>query len=160
MALTDSFVFTHAASELLKGHMNLVTSDMRLVLTMTNETTHSTGRDLDNLSVMSLDEYDGTGYPGPPVGSYANRANLLTEAVNEDELNNRAEFDAADYTFTSLAKGTRQASAALVYKHDVTDDTTSKPLARVASGGFPFDGTGSDVTIQWNVEGIVQATCV
>ena len=48
-------------------------------------------------------------------------------------------------------------SGALLYIH-VTDDTDSIPAAWIDTGGFPFDGTGANNTIQWNALGIVQLT--
>jgi hypothetical protein len=79
----------------------------------------------------------------------------LTEAVNEDLANDRAEFDAADVTWTALGAGTRSMAGAVIFKF-VTNDADSIPLIYIDSGGFPKAASGGDVTLQFNTEGIMQ----
>ncbi len=145
-----SFVYTEMKRGLLAGEIDLATSgdDIRVMLVMSN-TTADTEEDVTTISgFTTLDEYDGASYA---------RQTLTGEAVAADNTNDRGEFDATDATFSSIGAGTRQAVAAVVYKH-VTNDTDSVPLAYIDTGGFPFDGNGGDVTIAWNAEGIIQAT--
>ncbi len=124
--------------------MDLNADDLRLLLLMTN-TTADTDVDADNTSGYTLDECDGTNYA---------RVALANEAVNVDDANDRAEFDADDVVFTSLGNGTRQLQGALIHEH-ITND----------AGSFPFSWTdfsstinpgGSTFSIQFNAEGIVQ----
>jgi hypothetical protein len=130
----------------LEGEIDLVNDDIRVMLVMTN-TTADTEDDVNTISAFTtLDEFDGAGY---------SRQALASQAVNEDAANNRAEFDATDSTFSSIAVGTRQVQAAILFKH-VTNDTDSVPLAFIDDGGFPFTANGSDVVSQWNAEGILQ----
>lgn len=144
----SSFVYTPAKAALLRGEIDLVGDDIRVALVMTN-TTADTEQDVGLMNGFSvLDEYDGS--------AYARKA-LATQAVNEDDPNNRGEFDADDITWTALGAGTRNAQAMLVYKH-VTNDTDSIPLAFIDTGGFPFAGNLGDVSVTWNAQGILQAT--
>lgn len=142
-----SFVYTHAKYLLATGGIDLATADIRVMLVMTN-TTADTEKDVEFVGdFTTLDEYDGA--------NYARKA--LTEAVNQDDANDRAEFDATDIQWAALGVGTRQAQAMVVFKHD-TNDAGSTPIAYIDSGGFPFSGNGGDVDVAWNSEGIIQLT--
>jgi len=143
-----NLAYTYAKSEILKGNIDLSSDDIRVMLVMSN-TTADTEQDTDFIDQLgTLDEHDGANYA---------RKELANEAVAVDDANNRGEFDADDVTWTALGVGTRQAVGAVVYKH-VNDDTDSVLIAYIDTGGFPFDASGGDVTIQWNAEGILQAT--
>lgn len=143
-----NFVYNEAKNQILTGGIDFASDDIRVLLVMSN-TTAGAEDDKDTISgFTTLDEYDGANY---------SRQALANEAVNEKAANDRAEFDGDDVTFSSLGAGTRQCQAAIVYKH-VTNDSDSIPIAYIDTGGFPFDGNGGDVTIQWNADGIVQAT--
>lgn len=148
-----SFVYTRAKREIFLGDVQFDTDDIRLILVMTNSSAN-TEEDTTFIDQFgTLDEYDGGARPP----AFASRDALASEAVNEDTANDRAEFDATDFTFSSLVAGTRQALGVIVYQHK-TNDADSVPLVYIDTGGFPFTGNGSDVTMNWNVEGILQAT--
>lgn len=143
----SNFVFTEALEEHAKGSINLATDDIRVMLVMSNTTADvegSGGVDATTLSAITLDEYDGA--------NYARKA-LANESVTKDATNNKGVFDADDVTWSALGVGTRQAQAALIFKN-VTNDADSIPLYYVDTGGFPFAGNGSDVTLQWASTGI------
>jgi len=128
------------------GEIDLNADDIRVALLMTN-TSADTENDakvyVDDLT--TLDECDGANYV---------RKALANEAVNKDDANDRAEFDADDVTWTSLGASTRDVQGALVYKH-VTNDSDSPLIAFI---DFTSDVTpdGTNFTIQWNAEGILQ----
>lgn len=143
-----SFIYNEFKRALLRGEVDMQSNDMRVALVMTN-TTADTEDDVNTIAgFTTLDEYDGTNYT-------SGGAALTGETVVEDPTNNRAYFDANDLTFTALGAGTRQAQAALLYKFQ-TSLGASLPVAFIDTGGFPFAGNGSNVTIQWNANGIVQ----
>lgn len=133
-----------AKSRMMSGDMDLNGDDMRLFLCMTN-TTFDTDIDTDNTGSFTLDEMDGSGY---------SRAALANEAVNTDDANDRAEFDADDVTFTSLGNGTRQVQGAGIHEH-ITNDAGSFPLCWVEFAATVNPG-GGNLSITWNAEGIVQ----
>ena len=144
-----SFTYTNAKAEILKGNIDLVNDDIRVMLVM-EATTADTEEDVATIGAFgTLDEYDGT--------NNARKA-LASEAVVADNTNNRGEFDADDVTWTALGAGATPVEGALVYKH-VTNDADSIPLFFITTGGIDgFQGNGSDFTIQWNTAGIAQAT--
>ncbi len=143
-----SFAYTPAKYGIARGTLVWHTSDIRVLLVMSN-TTADTDQDAATISAFgTLDEYDGANYV---------RKAVTGEATTKDDANNRAEMDADDITWTALGAGTRQAVGMVVYKF-VTNDADSIPILYVDSGGFPFSGNGSDVASAWNVEGIAQLT--
>jgi len=143
-----SFVYTDAKRAFLNGELTAA-SDLRLILVMTN-TTSDTEEDAVTIGdFTTLDEYDGSGYT-QNVG-----VALASVAITKDDANDRAFLDAADVVFSSLGAGARQSQAAIVLKWSATL-AGSLPVAYIDQGGFPFNGTGSDVTIQWNTEGIIR----
>lgn len=146
-----SFVFTDYKRGALAADASLATADMRIVLVMTN-TTFDTDADITTLGgTATPDYYDGANHDS------TNGHALAGEAVAADNANDRGEFDATDHTINSLGAGTRQAQG-LVLLRWVTNIGSSKPVAFIDSGGFPFSGNGGNVTFQWNAEGILQAT--
>lgn len=128
------------------GDMDLNADDMRILLCMTN-TTADTDVDADNTSGYTLDEFDGSGYA---------RAALANEAVNIDDANDRAEFDADDVAFGALGNGTRAIQGYLIHEH-ITNDADSFPFVWGDFSGTITPG-GSTFTVQWNAEGIAQLT--
>lgn len=144
-----NFCYSKYKAQLLAGAINMGTADIRVALVMTN-TTANTQQDVTSFAgFTTTDEYDGTGYTSPGQA-------LATKAVTQDTTNHRGMFDADDLTWTSLAAGTRQCKAAIVYLF-ITNIAGSLPIAYIDTGGFPFAGNGSNVTIQWNSAGIIQA---
>ncbi len=139
-----SFVYTPANTAIMNG-LNFATSDIRVLMVMTN-TTADTDTDAQFVSsIGTLDEMNGT--------NYARKS--LTEAVNEDLANNRAEFDAPDVTWTALGAGTRAIAGLVVYKF-ITNDAASPLICYIDSGGFPKTASGGDIQVVWNAEGIIQ----
>lgn len=144
-----SFVYTRAKKNIADGTIDLDTHDIRVLLVkVAGSTTTDTEADAATISAFTtLGELVAT--------DYARKA-LANEAVNEDTGNDRAEFDADDVTWTALGGAANDTiGAAVVYKH-VTNDTDSIPIAYIDLTDTPTNG--GDVTIQWNVEGIVQLT--
>lgn len=122
--------------------------DVRVILVMT-DTTIATEFAAQVLSDFStLDEYDGANYARKAIGS---------QVVTEDDGTNKGIFDGSDVTFTALGVGSRQCQGMLLYAH-IGADSANIPIAYIDTGGFPFDGNGGDVTVQWNVDGIAQST--
>jgi hypothetical protein len=141
-----SFAYTPAKYGIARSTLTWHTSDIRVLLVMSN-TTADTDQDAATISgIGTLDEYNGASYA---------RKTFAGIATNEDDPNNRAEMDADDITWSTLGVGTRQAVGMVVYKF-VTNDADSIPILFIDSGGFPFDGNGSNVAVAWNGEGIAQ----
>lgn len=122
-----------------------------VILCMSNTTADTETAATTVSGFTTLDEYDGANYPA----GFANRPTIANQLVEVDAPNNRVEFKGDNLTYTSLGVGTRNAVGAVLAKKG-TSDADSVPLFWVDTGGFPFAGTGSNVTIQWNAEGIYQ----
>lgn len=98
-------------------------------------------------------EFSGTGYNPGTDGV------LGTKTITEDNTNDRAEFGAADVTFSGLDGDAIQ--FALICKQvgaDLTTPTDDPLVAYITSADFPLTTNGGDVTISWNAEGIVHIT--
>lgn len=141
-----SVVYHNAIAKMMSGDLDLNAHDIRVALLMTN-TTADTENDTALMNgFTTLDECDSTSYA---------RVALTTEAVNTDNTNNRAEFDADDASFTGLGgDATRAVQGALIYRH-VTNDTDSVPIAFI---DFTSDipATATQIDIPWDAEGIIQ----
>ena len=142
--------FQYAYGQLMTKQVDMVNDDLRIVPCMTN-TTVDTERDaMDAVSdFATLDEFDGSGYT---TGGLA----LDTQAVNIDDANDRAEFDAADEVVATLAAGTRAIDGILLTKF-ITDLNGSLPLFWLEFASDQTPGGGS-FTFAFNAEGIVQAS--
>jgi hypothetical protein len=145
-----NFTYDNAKLLFLTGGLNLATEDVRVCLVMSNSTTTTEVGATTMAGFTTLDQYDGSGYS-------AGGAPLIGEATSLDSTNHRAIFDANDLTFTALGVGSRPCKAAIVYCFRSTFGA-SIPLYYVDTGGWPFSGNGSNVTIQWNAAGVGQIT--
>lgn len=141
-----SQVFTEFLRGNAAGEIDLNDDDVRVKLVMSNTTVDTEDDGITTLSgFTTIDECDGA--------NYVDKA-LANEAVNKDDANNRAEFDADDATWTSLGVGTRQSVGFLVYKY-VDGAGNDIPIGYVEFAS-PVTHNGGDFTIQWNAEGILQ----
>ena len=144
-----SLVYTRAKKNIADGTIDLDTHDIRvMLLKVAASTSCDTEGDVATISAFTtLGELVATNYV---------RKALANEAVNEDTVNDRAEFDADDVTWTALGGATNDTiGAALVYKF-VTADADSIPIAYIELTDTPTNG--GDITLQWNSEGIIQLT--
>lgn len=143
-----SVFYNSAKVAFASGSIAWGTDDIRVALLMTNTTADTENDTITNLAdFTTLDEYDGTGY---------SRQALTSEAVNQDNTNDRAELDAADASFTSLTgDATRDVQGALIYKH--VDGTAANDVA-IAFVDFTSDipSTATQIDIPWDAEGILQ----
>lgn len=142
--------FQYAHGQTMTGNVDLVTDDMRIVPLMTN-TTVDTERDAKDAvsDFTTLDEFDGSGYS---TGGLA----LDNQAVNIDDANDRAEFDADDEVVATLAAGTRAIDGLLLIKW-ITNLNSSLPYFWLEFAS-DFTPSGGEVTFAFNAEGIVQAS--
>jgi len=98
-------------------------------------------------------EFSGSGY---------SRQGLTTQATSQDNTDDEGVFDADDVTFSRPDGATIQ--GAILYKQVGGDDTTpgDDPVIAVLDDGdtadLPLTTNGSDVTIAWDTEGIINNT--
>lgn len=134
------------------GEIDLDADAVYAILVMSNTTADTENDGIVNVGDLStLDEFDGTNY---------SRKKLSTTAVNKDDGNDRAEFDADDVTWSSLGAGTRDAVGVLLYKDPDDDgasaDDASNPVIAFVEFASAATPDGSDFTVEWSVEGILQ----
>src|SRR3990172_6505541 len=110
-----------AKANLINGTIDLNTHDIRARLCMTNTTCDTEVDAINTLSnYTTIDPCDSTGYADVA---------LSTEAVNVDDTNNRAEFDAVDLSFTGLSgDATRAIQGVLLYKFVYGTNANDIPL--------------------------------
>lgn len=151
-----SFVFTPAKAYLGRADLDLNLHDIRcMLLKVAASTTADTDQDAATISaITTLGEIVATGYA---------RIALTTEAVNQDDANNRAEFDADDVAFGALGGASNDTMEFLLYYRHVTNDTDSVPIALIMGTIFPGSAStmttnGSTVTIVHHAEGVLQLT--
>lgn len=150
-----SVFYNEAARAIAAGEIDLNADDIRVMLLMTNTTADTENDGIVNIDdFTAVDEMDGANYGAPKE--------LANEAVNKDDANDRAEFDADDLTaggtgWTALGNGTRAVQGALIYKHVDGSDANDLVICFSEFGSTVNPG-GSDFGIQWNAEGIAQLT--
>lgn len=148
-----SFVYTPAKELNMKAALDYDGDDLRVMLLKTSgSTTADTDQDAATISaITTLGELVATGYA---------RQALASEAVNRDDANNRAEFDAADVAFGAIGGAVNDTIGAILLFKFVTNDSDSIPIAYIDNAGssFSMPTNGSTISITWNAEGIVQQT--
>ena len=144
-----SLVYTRAKFQIANGDIDLTGDDIRVMLVkVSGSTTTDTEEDVTLMNGFStLGELVATNYV---------RKALANEAVNEDTANDRAEFDADDVVWSSLGGATNDTIGALLVLKHVTNDADSIPIAYIELTDTTTNG--GDITVSWNVEGILQLT--
>jgi hypothetical protein len=146
----SNFIYNISKQNLGSKAMDLrVSGDtFAVILVMTNTTCGSDHNSSTIGGFATLDEFVASGYTSGGI-------TLTSQSLTQNNSQNRSEWLAANVTFTTLAAGARQAQAAVIYKSTGTF-STGIPFVYIDTGGFPFTGNGSNVTLQWNASGIVQ----
>mgnify|MGYP007002411401 FL=1 len=139
-----------AKANLVNGTIDLNTDDIRARLCMTNTTCDTEVDAINTLAnYTTIDPCDATGYADVA---------LTSEAVNVDDTNNRAEFDATDLSFTGLGgDASRAIQGVLLYKYVDGTNANDLPIAFI---DFTSDipATATQIDIPWDAEGILHLT--
>lgn len=149
-----SFLYNLAKKELLDGTIDLLVDTIKVMLVTSSYVANADDDVVDAGGANDAVDHElsGTGY----VAGWgaAGRKTLGTKAIAEDDPNDRAEFDAADLVWSAINAGT--AAAAIIIKEGGANDTTSRLIAYIDTGGFPITTNGGDLNVNWNAEGILQ----
>jgi hypothetical protein len=142
------FVYNIAKFQLLNGDIDFnLPDDIRILLLEA-----ATDENADDVDVAAVLARAGT----TELVTYT-RGALASEATSQDDANDRAEFDAADIVFSAVVA--QNAVVAYVVFKFITNDASSIPIMFVDSAtGLPLTPNGSDITITWNAQGILQLT--
>ena len=131
------------------GEIDLNADDIRAILVM-NTTTADTENDTKVFvsDLTLLDESDATGYA---------RQALTSEAVNKDDANDRAAFDADNVVFSGLGgDATRDYQGVVLYKHVGADSVN--PLIAFIEFTSQVTSAATQVTVPWDANGILLFT--
>ena len=131
------------------AEIDLNADDIRAAMLMSN-TVADTENDAKVFvaDITTLDEADATGYA---------RQALTTEAVNKDDGNDRAAFDADDVVFASLGgDAARNYVGVLLYKHVGAD--SANPIIAYIEFTTPITSAATQVTVPWDSTGILLFT--
>ena len=143
MAEGDGHLYNNFKEQLLNGLFDLSDDSAASVIKCILVTGHSLNIDTHVvLTDVSGDEEVGTGYT-------AGGATLANQATAQDNVNDRASFDANDVTWTGLDVGTP--NYAILY-----DDTNADTL--IGAWEITTASNGGDYTLQWHANGIILLT--
>lgn len=135
-----NILYNRGKERILKGVLSLTSQTIKLALV-------TSGYIPDKDSHLNFDdvtnEVSGTGYT---AGGKA----LANRVVTQDDINDRAEFDADDVIWTV---STITARAAVLYRDTGTPSTS--PLIAYIDFGQDYSTLGEDFTIEWDTEGIL-----
>jgi hypothetical protein len=139
------------------GTINLLTDTIKTVLVTSTYTPARTDlvADAGGANDVVDAEINVTGYTRGWGGS--GRKSLASKAVAVDQTNNRAEFSAANLTWSTLGSGTTIA-AMVVVKEGVSNDTTTRLIAYLDTTDTATNG--GDITFTFDAEGIIQFSTV
>lgn len=149
LVVAASHGFQYAFTQYWTAAIQLATDDIRIWPLMTNTTLDTVRDAVDTFSDVTADEFDGA--------NYSSGGNALdNQAVAVDDANDRAEFDSDNELRSSLGAGTRSIQGEALGKFN-TNTAGSLPLHWIeyASAKTP---DGSDFTVVFNAEGILQMT--
>ncbi len=143
-----NFVYNEAKRLAAESGINWASATVKVRLVRTGSTAGSE-RNANTLAEFStMNTYNGSGYADQTVGG---------RSVFENAVANRVELVAGNVTFAGLGglSAPNEAIGAVFYIETGASDAQRIPLAWWDSG-FPFNGTGSDVTLRPNAAGLVQ----
>ena len=97
---------------------------------------------------------------GGGVTNYSGRGTALaSKTVTMDQANDRAEFDAANTTYSTLGNGTNDTFDQVVIAREQDSTPTDGNTLLIAHTAVPATLTnGGNITLVWNSEGILQIT--
>lgn len=146
------FVHNTAMTEIAQGGtfpIDLLTDTVKMGLFTS---TYVGNRDDDLADEAGADDFidgevTGTGYTAGYGG--AGRKALASKTLTVDKANDRADFDAADLTWTAINVGAVDGAVLLIEDHEgaAADDTDTRMVAHYDTN-FPVTTNGGDLTVQ------------
>lgn len=98
-----------------------------------------------------------TGYTGGWGG--AGRKALASKVLAVDQANNRAEFDCADVTWSTISQAGAEQWVGFAIIKEITNDAASPVVAVInTAAGLPLTPNGSDITLTIDAEGLLHIT--
>ena len=134
-----SLMYNSGLKKMWDGSIDLDTDTIKVALVTSS---YTPDRDVHDFFDDITNEVVGTGYS-------AGGASLANKAVNQNNTNDRAEFDADD---AAWASSTITARAAVIYKS--TGVASTSPLIAYIDFGSNYTSTNGTFTIAWSSNGI------
>lgn len=153
-----SIGYNTAAKEILDGTIDLSADTLKIMLVTSS---YVANKDDDVVDAGGANdpidhEISVTGYTGGFGG--AGRKTLANKSFTVDDTDDEGVFDnTVDLTWTALGAGATIAAAILI--KEVTDDTDTRLIAYLELAS-PIATNGSDFTLSFNSEGIINMTVV
>lgn len=145
-----SKIYNEFARAMMAGEIDMDSDTFYTRLVLTNTTVDTENSGITTVAgFTTLDEHDSAGTQA-----------LASKAVNKDDANSRAEFDAADVTYSALAAASsgRNVQGVLICKQAGGSPATSDLPCAFLEYASVKTPDGSDFVIQWDAEGIIQLT--
>lgn len=143
-----NFIYNEAKRALTEAEIDWASATVKVMLVRTGSTA-STDRNANTLAdITTLNRYNGSGYADQAVTG---------RTVVENAGANRVELNAGNTTFAALGGLTapNEAIGAIYYIEVSASDAGRIPVV-FTDNGFPFNGSGSDVTLRPNAAGLIQ----
>lgn len=142
-----SVVYNELKRAIAAGEIDLDADDIRARLLMANTTAGSQNTGVVNpADLTTQDKADATGYADVALAS---------KAVNKDDANSRAEFDADDVSFSGLGgDATRNYAGVLLYKYVDGTDANDLVIAYIEFASAVVKEANT-VNVPWDAEGIL-----
>jgi len=149
-----SFWYNTAKKEIMDGTIDLLANTIKVMLVTSSYVANADNDVVDAAGANDPIDHEltGTGYVAGWGG--AGRKTLASKTIVVDKANDRSEFDAADLQWALINAGI--AAAAIIIKEGGANDTTSRLIAYIDTGGFPISTNGGNLDVTWNAEGILQ----
>lgn len=141
MAEGDTTFFNNAKELTLLGDIEYDAHNFRIILMDSSYTPNVDGA-TQGYGDISADEISTSNYTATGIA-------LTSLSVSQDDANDRAKWDAADVTWTSL--GTTTINDAVIYNDSLTG---AQADALVCSIEIATNSNGNDYTIAFNANGI------
>src|SRR5262245_30878265 len=134
-----NLMYNNAKYEILRNNLDLETDSGIKVMLISSATTYTANADHDFVSAGGANDPDDaetnvTNYTRCFGG--AGRKTLASRTMAVNDTNDRAEFDAADVTWTALGNGTNQTVVAGIIIKEITNDAASLLIGYVDFSDF------------------------
>ena len=140
MAEGDVGIYNHFKEQVLLKAIDMDTDQFKVILLGSGYSYSPDGN--NGYANISANEISTSGYT-------ANTKALASLTVTQDDTNDRAKWDAANVTWTSL--GTTTIAHAVIHDETVTAPVADPLVCRVEIG---TNSNGNNYTISWHANGI------
>lgn len=153
--LSPEYLGTGGGTAVPEGPMDVLADTVKIMLMLTTYTVNlGTHQDVADIIVSEISNSSVTGYT-----ARGDATPLASKTVTLDVANTRAEFDAADLVYTAIGNGVNATFDQIVVIRERTTAPVDADTLLIAHAIVSSTTTnGGNVTLVFNVEGILQIT--